>query len=144
MHVKIQCLTTLCDYDDECDCRLIVLDQGEHICFKCGHIETSTTELFKHITKKHGDVPCHKFQTNQCNFGAQCLFSHKVNKHKKGQHEHLPQQDFHNHRQIIAPPDMNIHQLQGSHQKNFLNKDLMTEMTEMQKCLQRCRKMMSE
>ena len=132
-----------CDYDDECDLRHIVLNQGEHICFKCGIIETSKTELFKHITKKHGDIPCHKFQTNQCDFGSsKCMFSHKVNKHKKGQHELIPHQDFQNRRQITAPPETNLHQWQGSHQKNPVNQDIMALMTQMQRCLTTIQKQM--
>ena len=116
-----------CDNDeDECDFNHIVLEQGKHICYKCGQIEGSKTNLLKHVTKKHGDIPCHKFQTNQCDFGSErCLFSHKVS-------TPTSQQGFQEPPQRNAPPEVNIVLPIVPHQKGLTNQDIMTMMTEMQ------------
>ena len=80
----------------------IVLEQGKHICYKCGHIKGSKTNLLKHVTKKHGDIQCHKFKTNQSDYKSErCLFSHKVNMP-------ISHQGFQEPIQRNAPTDVNI------------------------------------
>ena len=32
--------------------------------------------MMKHIKDAHGNIPCHKFMKNQCDYGSRCLYSH--------------------------------------------------------------------
>ena len=66
-----------CEYDDdECRYRHIILQQGEHICYKCGEITTSRTNIMNHIKEIHGNILCHKFLLNKCTYFSRCLYSH--------------------------------------------------------------------
>ena len=68
--------TNYCEYDSECNFFHIVLNQGEHVCYKCGDVLSNKTLLMKHITKDHGEEICKKFLDNKCQFGEKCLFRH--------------------------------------------------------------------
>ena len=65
-----------CEYDTECSFRHIILEQGKHICYRCGKISNSKTEMMKHVKETHGNIICKKFLQNECNFGSRCLFKH--------------------------------------------------------------------
>ena len=68
-----------CEFnEDECSFRHIILEQNQQICYKCGSITTSKTELMKHIKEEHGSELCHKFLENKCTFGSRCLFTHII------------------------------------------------------------------
>ena len=93
--------TSNCEYDSECDFLHIILNQGEHICYKCGDILGNKTLLMTHISREHGEEPCKKFAANKCTFGNRCLFKHifkPVNIVPK------KQQDFHNSPQEKTQP----------------------------------------
>ena len=64
-----------CEYNQECLFPHIVLPEGHHICYKCGLIFATPTEVMKHIKEKHGNIICHKFMRGQCTY-TKCLFSH--------------------------------------------------------------------
>ena len=65
-----------CELNEVCPFEHIILEQGQHICYKCGSITISKTKLMKHIKDKHGNEVCHKFLENKCDFGSRCLFRH--------------------------------------------------------------------
>ena len=67
-----------CEYDGDCSFYHIILEKGEHICYRCAHKTKSRTEMMRHIKNEHGNIICHRFLRNQCNFGSQCLYSHSV------------------------------------------------------------------
>ena len=85
--------TSNCEYDSECDFLHIILNQGDHICYKCGDILGNKTFLITHISREHGNEPCKKFAANKCTFGNRCLFKHIlkpvniVPQHKQDFHE---------------------------------------------------------
>ena len=58
----------------------MVLQEGEQICYTCGLVFSSTTDLIKHIKESHANIICHKFLKGQCTFNGKCLFSHTVSK----------------------------------------------------------------
>ena len=65
-----------CEYDNECNFSHIILNQGQHICYKCGDILESKTYLLKHITSVHGEEICKRFLDNKCSYGERCFFKH--------------------------------------------------------------------
>ena len=68
-----------CQYaDDEYSFNHVILQQDQHICFKCGNKYSSKTEMMNHVKEKHGDIICHRFLKNQCPHNNRCLFSHNV------------------------------------------------------------------
>ena len=67
-----------CEYDSECNFNRIILNQGEHTCFKCGDVFSSKTPLLKHIKSVHGEETCKRFQDNKCSFGEKCFFKHVI------------------------------------------------------------------
>ena len=85
---------------DKCEtsqCRFchIKLPQNQHICFKCGKIFMSKTDIIHHIKQKHGKEICHRFLLNECSRSStDCLFSHQVI-----EGDNLPNQDFQ-----VGPP----------------------------------------
>ena len=85
--------TSNCEYDSECDLLHSILNQGEHICYKCGDILGNKTFLMTHISREHGEEPWKKFAANKCTFGNMCLFKHIlkpvniVPQHKRDFHE---------------------------------------------------------
>ena len=70
--------------DDKCeaiDCRFrhIKLKVNEEICYKCGYICTSKTNIINHIKDAHGNEICHKSVSNQCSRSReQCLYKHPI------------------------------------------------------------------
>ena len=62
-----------CEYDSECTFQHIILNQGEHICFKCGDVYKSKTLLLNHIKSDHGQETCKRFLQNNCTFGERCF-----------------------------------------------------------------------
>ena len=68
-----------CEYDSECTFQHIILNQGEHICFKCGDVLNNKTLLLNHIKSDHGQETCKKYQENNCNFGERCFYRHIIN-----------------------------------------------------------------
>ena len=44
-----------CEYDDECRYRHVILQQGQHICYKCGEITMSRTDMMNHIKETNGN-----------------------------------------------------------------------------------------
>ena len=68
--------TNNCEYDNECHFHHVILNQGEHICYKCGEICNNKTLLMRHIASHHGEEQCKKFAAGRCNFGDRCLFKH--------------------------------------------------------------------
>ena len=67
---------------DSSMCRFyhIKLHSKNDICFKCGKIFESKTELINHIKTVHGNTICHKFLENKCERNSEdCIFSHKIN-----------------------------------------------------------------
>ena len=66
-----------CAYQDDCRFNHVVLEEGTHICFKCGKTEASKTALMKHVKETHGSIPCFKFKSGNCRFNeSSCMFSH--------------------------------------------------------------------
>ena len=65
-----------CEYNEDCTFDHIILQEGQHVCFRCGHISNSKTEIMNHIKEKHGNIICQKFLKNQCSFHNRCLFQH--------------------------------------------------------------------
>ena len=64
---------------ESCRYNHIVLGENDHICFKCGHTTTTKTLLMNHVKENHGDIPCTRFQKNECRFNStSCMFSHRV------------------------------------------------------------------
>ena len=61
--------------DDKCRFAHKILQQGEHICYKCGDIFRSKRDMLKHIEHKHGNTMCYKFLRNECR-ARRCLYSH--------------------------------------------------------------------
>ena len=66
-----------CDLDVKCRYKHIKLQEGEHNCYKCGHISKSKRYMMNHVKEKHGHEICHKFIEGKCSY-SRCLFSHKV------------------------------------------------------------------
>ena len=64
------------EYDNECHFHHVILNQGEHICYKCGEICNNKTLLMRHITSEHGKEQCKKIAAGSSNFGDRCLFKH--------------------------------------------------------------------
>ena len=63
-----------CEYDSECLFYHVILNQGDHICYKCGDIFNGKTHLLNHIKSEHGQEICKRFQDNKCSFGNRCFF----------------------------------------------------------------------
>ena len=68
--------TNECEYEGECRFRHIILQRGQHICYKCGVIFNSKTDLTRHIKNVHGNEICKKFKENKCQYGSKCHFKH--------------------------------------------------------------------
>ena len=98
-----------CEYDSECNFSHVILKENEQICYKCGDIVTSKTELYNHLKQKPGQTPCHKFQQNTCSYSSQdCLYRHTMNNHAQRNHNAASQpvnRDFQNIHQSPAPPE---------------------------------------
>ena len=65
-----------CEYDSDCNFYHVILEQGEHICYKCADVFKDKTLLMNHISKEHGQEICKKFLENKCHFGYKCLLRH--------------------------------------------------------------------
>ena len=65
-----------CQYNTECNFYHVVLNQGEHICYKCGDVFENKTHMMNHIKSVHGDEICKRFIENKCTFGERCFFKH--------------------------------------------------------------------
>ena len=86
--------TNNCEYNKEYHFHHVILNQGEHICYKCGEICSNKTLLMGHITSEHGEEQCKKFAAGRCNFGDRCLFKHTniiVQNVQNSQHNEAPQ-----------------------------------------------------
>ena len=71
------------------------LQHGEEVCYKCGDIYTSKTDLINHIKTQHGMVICHKFLKNECSRTSdECIFSHKTMPNRTKSSPPLQQQVF--------------------------------------------------
>ena len=71
--------TSTCEYDEDCWFNHIILADNEHICFKCGKVENSKTDLMKHIKTIHKGIPCLNFKSGTCRFSSSsCIFSHEL------------------------------------------------------------------
>ena len=68
-----------CEYDSDCNFYHIVLNQDEHICFKCGDVFTSKTNLVNPIKSVHVQETWKRFQDNKYSFGEKRFFLH-INK----------------------------------------------------------------
>ena len=68
-----------CEYDSECSFLHIILNQGEHVCFKCGDVFKNKTLMVNHIKSDHGQETCKRFQENKCSFGEKCFYRHILN-----------------------------------------------------------------
>ena len=67
-----------CEFDEDCIFNHTILQEGHHICYKCGLILTTKTEMIKHIKEIHGSTICHRFLRNQCSFSSKCFYSHTL------------------------------------------------------------------
>ena len=68
-----------CEFDNDCRFNHVILQDGQHICFKCGNKFNDKTVMIKHVIEIHGKTPCKKFMMNQCRFpSSQCFFSHEM------------------------------------------------------------------
>ena len=66
-----------CGEASKCRFRHIKLKESEEICYKCGQICTSKTDIINHIKDIHGNEVCHIFLSNQCSrSSAQCIYKH--------------------------------------------------------------------
>ena len=75
------CIKFAVDKCQETKCRFphVKLKGKEEICYKCGHMCTSKTDLINHIKDNHGNEICHKFLSNQCGrSSAKCIFKHQT------------------------------------------------------------------
>ena len=89
-----------CEYDDDCLYNHTLIQEKQHICYRCGETFTSKTTLMNHIKAKHGHIQCRKFQNNQCPFTNEtCLFNHTAMENKKDDSVFRPVP------QNPAPPD---------------------------------------
>ena len=71
-----------CELDSECRFNHIILEDGKHICYTCGHKSNDKTENMKHIKTKHGETPCQRFEENRCGFSSKdCLYKHSISNH---------------------------------------------------------------
>ena len=66
-----------CEYDGECNFYHVILNQGQHICYKCGEKSDNKTLMMKHIISEHGDEECKRYLENKCTYGEKCFFKHK-------------------------------------------------------------------
>ena len=64
---------------DKCRFPHIKPQQGQEVCYQCGNIFMSKTDLINHIKTQHGMVICHKFLRNECSHSSdECIFTHKT------------------------------------------------------------------
>ena len=68
-----------CEYDSECHFDHIILNQGEHVCFKREDVFKNKTLMLNHIKSDHGQEICKRFQENKCTFGERCFYRHILN-----------------------------------------------------------------
>ena len=66
-----------CELDDDCRFRHIKLLPGDHICYTCGKIFKSKSEMINHIKEKHGNTICHKYLRNECTV-RRCFYRHDI------------------------------------------------------------------
>ena len=66
-----------CGPQSECRYQHSILPPGVHICYKCGVISSSKTDIMKHIKSSHGTEICFNFLLNKCEF-INCMFSHSI------------------------------------------------------------------
>ena len=118
-----------------CRFRHIKLQPTEDICYKCGTIFLSKTDLINHIKKQHDNIVCHKFIQNQCERSSDdCIFSHcpeDVEKHINIQQDfpqghpiplHSPITKVHNMSEHIqSKSQLQNPQVKGPHQVHFMN-----------------------
>ena len=93
--------TGSCEHEyEECKFKHIILQRGQYICYKCGDIFKTQTELMNHIKIIHGQEPCLRFKSGECQYGNRCIFSHvrlsakSVTRTQEGAGAQLLQQDF--------------------------------------------------
>ena len=65
-----------CEYDGDCNFYHVLLNQGQHICYKCGKISENKTLMMKHIISTHGEEECKRYMDNKCTYGEKCFFKH--------------------------------------------------------------------
>ena len=61
---------------EECQFNHIILQRGQHICYKCGKTFKTQTDLINHIKITHGKELWLKFQRGECQHGNRCIFTH--------------------------------------------------------------------
>ena len=67
----------LCEHEnEECQFKHLILQRGEYICYKCGKIFKTQTDLMNHIKIAHGNEACLKLQSGECQHGNRCIFTH--------------------------------------------------------------------
>ena len=95
--------TGSCEHADEaCKFKHTILQKGQYICYKCGIIFKTQTDLMIHIKNIHGKEPCLRFQSDECQYGNRCIFSHVKSGAKRdprtqvteGAEAQLTQEDF--------------------------------------------------
>ena len=90
--------TNSCTEGEHCRYSHKILGENEHICFKCGKIETTKTLLIRHIRETHKDIQCRRFKSGTCRFNeASCIYSHKKTSEARPNAHQVPpmtEQDF--------------------------------------------------
>ena len=101
--------TNNCEYDSECHFDHIILNQGEHVCYKCGEVSKNKTLLMKHISIEHGEEICKKFLDNKCQFGNKCMFKHPIT-HEQNVVNNLHQNSTEQTSPVFSNPPSSGHQ----------------------------------
>ena len=94
-----------CTYGDACIFNHKILSDKDFICYTCGNVFQTKTELLKHIKTVHGHVNCRNFTLNKCRYSSEaCFFTHEKDLHsnKETSNDNL---DFQNVMTNLAPPD---------------------------------------
>ena len=57
----------------------IKLQINQEICYNCGKLYSSKSDIINHIKTHHGNTMCHKFMQNKCDrSGEECIFNHNT------------------------------------------------------------------
>ena len=67
--------TNNCEYNEKCRFDHIVLQKGEHTCYKCGLKFTNKSLLLNHIKISHNYLGL-KHLDGKCTYGSKCLYKH--------------------------------------------------------------------